>query len=96
MRKTRRTFSKDFKREAVLLSDTTSVREAAETLNISPELIYKWRQALKNEGADAFRGRGNRTTLEEEIRQLKRQVKLLKEEKEILKKASVYFAAHLR
>ena len=53
-------------------------------------------KAATEEGAEAFRGNGHRTSLEQEIFQLRQQVKRLEEEKEILKKASAYFAKHQR
>jgi len=42
--------------------------------------------------SQAFRGNGNLTPEQEEIRQLKEENRQLKMEKEILKKATVFFA----
>jgi transposase len=94
----RRTFSKEFKREAVaLLEDgTRTYREVAEQLGISYSQLRKWKQKLADEGEDAFRGRGNRTAAEAEVHLLREEVRRLKEENEILKKASAYFAKHLK
>ena len=49
---------------------------------------------LKSEGSDAFRGRGNLSEQEERIRCLEQENRSLKEDNEILKKATAYFAKH--
>jgi len=92
----RRKFSKEYKQEAVRLAELHGVKRASESLGIGEVMIYKWRRALKDQGADAFRGNGNRTALEEENRQLRLELRNLREEAEILKKASAYFAKHLK
>jgi transposase len=91
-RRTRRKFSAEFKLEAVRMLEHQSGSEVSRQLGVRAELLYKWREALKSEGAEAFRGNGNRTTLEEENRQLRLENKRLREEAEILKKATAYFA----
>ena len=58
-------------------------------------LISKWLKARDTDGADAFRGRGNRTELEAENAELRKEVIDLRKEKEILKKAAAYFARNL-
>lgn len=92
----RRRFSKEYKLEAVRLAEQRGARAASESLGIDISLLYNWKKALKSEGAEAFRGNGNRTALEEENRQLRLEVRRLREEAEILKKASAYFAKHLK
>jgi len=94
--RTRRKFSKEFKEEAVRLCEQKPVKEVGEALGVPPELLYRWRQALASQGTDAFRGNGNRTAMEEELRRLRQENAELREEKEILKKASAYFAKHLK
>lgn len=94
--KGRRKFSKEFKVEAVRLSEQRGARAASESLGIDISLIYHWKKALESEGSEAFRGNGNRTALEEENRQLRHEVRRLREEAEILKKASAYFAKQLK
>ena len=93
---TRRIFSKEFKEEAVGLLDGRSVKEEAESLGIRPNLLSRWRRQLADEGDDSFRSHGNRTALEEENHRLKHGLMVLREEKEILKKTSAYFARHLK
>ena len=94
-KRTRRKFSKSFKQEAVRLCEKRTVSEAAASLGLAPEMLYRWRRQCYEEGQEAFRGNGNRTALEEEIRRLRKENADLKEEQEILKKASAYFARSL-
>jgi len=96
-RKTRRRFSEEFKRESVRMLEAgeRSGAAIAKSLGIDVSLLYRWRAELSESGKDAFRGNGNRTALEEENRLLKKRIKELEVEAEILKKASAYFAKHL-
>ena len=92
----RRIFSREFKLEAVRMCEGRSTAEVARSLGINGNVLYRWRQAMEGEGADAFRGNGNRTSLEEENRRLKQENQQLRLEAEILKKAAAYFAKHIR
>lgn len=92
----RRKFDREYKKEAVRLAELHGVKKASESLGIERSVLYYWRKSLKEEGADAFRGNGNRTALEEENRRLLLENRRLREEAEILKKASAYFAKHLK
>ena len=94
-KRTRRSFSKAFKEEALRMCEVQPKSEVARSLNIHENLLYKWSREAVQSGDDAFRGRGNRTAVEEENRQLRLENARLKEEAEILKKASAYFAKHL-
>lgn len=91
-KKERRKFSKQYKLEAVRLIEERGLTAASEALGVTTGLLCNWRKALASEGADAFRGNGNRTALEEENRRLRLEVQELKLEREFLKKASAYFA----
>lgn len=95
-RKTRQKFSKEFKLEALKLAEEIGVPKAAEDLGMGESLLYKWRQAARSEGKDAFRGNGRLTERDEELRQLRQEVKILKQEREILKKATAFFASQHR
>ena len=94
----RRTFSKEFKEEAVSLlqEGKRTYREVAEQLGIDHGMLRRWEKSLREEGDDAFRGHGNRTAAEAELHLLREENRRLKEEVEILKKASAYFAKHLK
>lgn len=60
--------------------------EVAANLKVDPSLLSKWIAASRNEGPDAFRGRGKRTALEDEVWRLKLENKQLGQELEFLKK----------
>jgi transposase len=96
--KERKHYTKEFKQGAVrLVTDQgRSISDAASSLGIPAWSLSRWVRASKDEGSDAFRGNGNRTSQEQEIIELRRRVKQLEEEKEILKKAAAYFASHQR
>ena len=79
---TRKTFSKEFKLEAVRMCEDRPVAEVARSLGVHDNSIYRWRQELSEDGPDAFRGNGNRTALEEENRRLRHENQQLKLEAE--------------
>ncbi len=95
--KERRQFTKEFKEGAVRLvtEQRRTVSDAAQSLGISPWTLSRWLKAARAEGADAFRGHGQRAPLEQENFELRRKVKQLEEERAILKKAAAYFARHV-
>ena len=69
---------------------------AAKSLGVSPWTMSRWVRAASNEGAEAFRGHGQRTPLAQENFELRQQVKQLEEERAILKKAAAYLASDIR
>jgi transposase len=94
MPRTRRTYTPEFKTEAVRLvtEQDYSVAEAARSLGVSENLIRNWKQALHDQGAHAFPGRGKLPAIEEELRRLRADNKRLLAERDILKKAAAFFA----
>jgi len=92
--KTRKTYSKEFKLDAIALvrEQNYSTAEAARNLEITPQILGRWIKEAENDDGHAFRGNGKLTPEQEEIRKLKAQVKRLEMEREILKKATVFFA----
>lgn len=92
---TRKKYSKEFKLDAISLAKEQgySVAEAARSLGINENMLRRWiKQHSEDDSGQAFRGNGKLTPEQEEIRKLKAQVKRLEMEKEILKKATVFFA----
>ena len=94
----RKQFTKEFKEGAVRLvtEQGRTISDAAQSLGISPWTMSRWVKAARAQGADAFRGQGQRTPQEQEIYELRQKVKQLEEERAILKKAAAYFARDVR
>ncbi len=91
---TRRKHSKEFKLEAVRLATQpgASVKETAESLGIHPSMLHTWKRELAVDGDQAFPGNGRLKPDDEEIRKLRLENKRLREERDILKKATLFFA----
>jgi transposase len=96
-RKNRR-YSREFKLEAVRLSEEANrpVADVARELGIHPNNLYKWRAQFAEQGTEAFPGKGNMGGLDDELRRLRRENMRLREEREILKKALVFFSKESR
>jgi transposase len=94
MAKARKTYTREFKVEAVRLLDGSgkSQTKVAEELGISHSSLSRWRKKYGLEGEAAFPGRGNLTPDEERIRQLEREIEVLRQERDILKKAVTIFS----
>ena len=90
-RRTKRTFSPEFKLEAfeqVVVKYQRDVREVAQALELNPDHLRKWIRLYKQE-LQGIEPAGNAITPEREIQQLKAQIKRVEMEKEILKQAAV-------
>src|SRR3954447_5742347 len=94
MARQRRSYTREFKVEAVKLVTEKgySVAEAARSLGIGETLLRSWKQAFESNGEQAFPGHGNLPAIEEELRRLKAENKRLLMERDILKKATAFFA----
>ncbi len=93
MKKRRQKFSAEFKREAVSLvvDQGYSFAEAGRSLGIRGNLIGRWKQQLEADEGDAFPGNGKLTPEQQRIKDLEREVRRLRMEKDILKKATAFF-----
>lgn len=91
---TRKKYPKEFKLDAISLVQEQgyTVAAAAKSLGINNTMLGRWIKESKGDDGQAFRGNGQLTTEQEEIKKLKAQVKRLEMEKDILKKATVFFA----
>jgi transposase len=94
MAKARRSFPPEFKAQAVQLvtEQGKSIAEVARDLDLSESLLRSWKTALAAGGAQPFPGRGNPPALEEELRLPRAEDKRLVMERDILKKATAFFA----
>jgi transposase len=92
MGETRRTYTREFKLEAVRLLETSGKNghQIEKELGIGSGQIYRWRAALKAEGEQAFPGQG--VPRDEELARLRKENAELLEEREILKKALAIFS----
>jgi transposase len=90
----RRTFSKEFKLEAVRLvrERGVAVAQAARDLDVHPNVLRNWVKEIAADPRYAFPGRGRMKPEQLEIERLRREVVKLKAERDILKKAAAYFA----
>lgn len=86
----RQKHSKEFKLEALRLMEdqSRSVTEIADSLGVERAMLYRWKRSLKGEGNEAFRGAGKRTAEASELERLRKEVRDLKLEREILKKVA--------
>ena len=92
---TRKVYTPEFKLAAVAMitNEKLSVAEVARRLGVPENRLHEWKKALAAKGIDAFPGSGHLTPLEEENRRLRAEVKRLEMERDILKKATAFFAA---
>jgi len=90
----RRNYTEDFKRDAVALVTEQGYKpsEAARSLGIGDNLIRRWKREFEDEASGVQLGADER----EELKRLRKEVRMLRMEKEILKKASTYFAKEMK
>ncbi len=93
----RKTFTPDFKREAVQLLESGSrpASQIARELGIKRNQLYKWQTELKTRGGGAFPGSGMRSQRSDAVSRLKHELARVTEERDIVKKAAAYFAKEL-
>ena len=91
----RKVYTPEFKLQAVQMvtDQKLSVAEAARRLGVHESRLHEWKKAHLKDGAAAFPGSGHQAPAEEELRRLRAEVKRLEMERDILKKATAFFAA---
>jgi transposase len=94
MQKVQKTYTPEFKREAVELARTSGkpITQIARELGISDTSIHQWRKELAEHSKQAFPGSGHQTAQEEELRRLKCELERTQKERDILKKALAIFS----
>jgi transposase len=99
-RKPYKTYTKEFKVEAVRLMNASNIpsSELAAQLGVRRNQLYKWKAQLEDKGDKAFSNNLGRPRKENqsELVTLRQENERLKEEVEILKKAAAYFARELK
>ena len=95
MSKMHRTFTREFKREAVQLTQSSEkpFTQIARDLGIHESTLLRWRRQFNEQGEQAFPGSGHQLPQEEELRRLRRENELLRKARDILKKALGIFSA---
>jgi len=81
---------------SLVLKQDYSRAEAARSLGINAHMLGRWVKEQQTDDGQAFRGNGKQTLEQEEIKNLKAQVKRLEMERDILKKATAFFAAETK
>lgn len=94
MPKEQRSFTKEFKLEAVHLAHKSGKSQAqmARELGIADSTLHHWCKEFAQAGEKAFPGSGNPPVGEEELRRLKRELEVTRQERDILKKALAIFS----
>ena len=94
MEKVRRKFDREFKINTVklILSNQKRISELSRELGINENTLHLWKQKYLKEADEAFPGKGKLNPTDSELTRLKRENRVLKEERDILKKAAAYFA----
>ncbi len=94
----RKKYSKEFKLDAVslVIEHDYSRAAASRSLDINANMLGRWVKEHQSEDGQAFRGNGKLTPEQEQLRTLKARVRHLEMEKDILKKATVFFAAQTK
>ena len=94
MGKPRRQHSRECKLEAVkqVVEHSRPVSEVADGLGINRNLLTRWKREFEQAGEVAFPGHGRQTEAEAEIKRLKRELAIARQERDIIKKAAAYFA----
>lgn len=98
MPKKRAEHSAEYKHEAIrrVVEEKESPSAVARSLGLARETMYRWVREYRANPAEAFRGNGKMTSQDEEIRKLRQENARLREEREILKKATTFFARESR
>ena len=90
MPRTRPPYPEEFRRETVeLVRQGRSIPDVAKSLGVSHQTLRNWCQQTD---VDDGRREGLRSDEKEELKQLRRRVRVLEQEREILKRAAAFFA----
>jgi transposase len=94
-RRERRSFTPEFKERTVELIESSgrSIRDVCRELDLTESAVRRW---VEQAQIDRGRKEGVTSTEREELERLRRENRVLKEEREILKKAAAFFATETR
>lgn len=99
--KTKRYYSKDFKLQSIAMAEEReNVAQAARELDIRSDMLRRWIREYNEKKVDAFKGTGNLPKPKDrklsEIQRLKKELREVKLERDILKKAVHIFSKNDR
>ena len=92
MKRERRKFTPEFRDEAVRLALRDGSSSTARDLGLGQSTMHKWLTEYRRQNNPEPSGEMNFFQLQEELRQLKEQNRRLQMERDILKKATAFFA----
>ena len=94
MTKGARQYTREFKMETVRLLETSgkSANRLEREMGIGKGCVLRWQREFESDGEDAFPGHGRLTPEQEELRRSKRENEILRQERDILKKAIAIFS----
>jgi transposase len=94
MSERRRTYSAEFKMEALRLLETSgkTATQLERDLGISDGCLAHWKKKLEEGGLEAFPGHGRVPADQEELVRLRRELEIVRQERDILKKAVAIFS----
>ena len=90
----RKTYDNEFKLSTVkmIVEDGMSVSRISKDLGVNENSLYKWKRDYLTDQQNAFPGKGRMKPEDEELRKLKKELHIVKMERDILKKAIAFFA----
>ena len=98
MSKKQQKYSKEFKLETIELARTSDKPDSQveRELGLGRGCLYNWRKDVQREGTQAFPGKGRLKADDEYVRGLERELAIVQQEREILKKALAIFTRNQR
>ena len=98
MTKSRKRYTDEFKVDAVrlVLDEGLSKAEVSRRLGVGQDSLGKWVRAYKSTNGNAFTGKVELTEEQKELRRLRIENRELRMEREILKKATAFFAKDVK
>lgn len=98
MTKKQQKYTKEFKLETIELARTSGKKDSQleRELGLSKGCLYNWRKGVEQDGAQAFPGKGRLKPDDEYVRGLKRELAIVQQERDILKKALAIFTRSQR
>ena len=94
MKRVIKQYEREFKMEAVRLLEASgkSASQLERELGIGKGNLWRWKRKFAADGEDAFPGHGRLTPEQGRLRELERENRILREERDILKKAIAIFS----